>query len=448
VLVLLKRLFAKLGLSNTAGVKADLSRSSKDGATGQTHRKQGPNGKQFDDAFEQGITSTGSGFTEGSEISEQDVRDTLVAFDENLLEKARTQWQFGDWETLAAISREELQHHPDRAKLALLVAAGHSQLGDMERARQFTRLADDWGIDVRFISKLLCSNVHNSLARAALIVGNEEKSSKHFNHSLKLGYKGDTKLLLKARMSLELANIKNKSKILTKKIHEHNELEKNIINSEKKNYESLSNSIIISSSIENNPALKAKFLYIHINKCGGTSVKKALSNLPILHIPKNNNILNDILEEKYDGMIKFTIVREPVERFKSLVRMIWREFGLTMSVKNILELVVDESIDYLDWSKKKKESYIKRHGLPMSAPHYGVVVNGVINMDYIFKIENIDQDWKKICMLLNIKENLEKINTTLSNDCKVILSDECMDVIYTYYKSDFTIFEYKKDRNR
>lgn len=68
-----------------------------------------------------------------------------VAYDEDLLERARTQWQFGDWESLANLQRDTLQHHPDRAKLALLAAAGQQQLGNTEQARQFTRLATQWG---------------------------------------------------------------------------------------------------------------------------------------------------------------------------------------------------------------------------------------------------------------------------------------------------------------
>ncbi len=43
-----------------------------------------------------------------------------VPYDENLLERARTQWQFGDWASLMKLERDTLQHHPDRAKLALL----------------------------------------------------------------------------------------------------------------------------------------------------------------------------------------------------------------------------------------------------------------------------------------------------------------------------------------
>jgi hypothetical protein len=56
-----------------------------------------------------------------------------VPYDENLLERSRTQWQFGDWDSLAKIDREMLQHHPDRAKLALLATAGQLQTGEFSQ---------------------------------------------------------------------------------------------------------------------------------------------------------------------------------------------------------------------------------------------------------------------------------------------------------------------------
>ena len=44
-------------------------------------------------------------------------------YDEGLLDKAKTQWQRGDWDSLALLQRDALEYHPDRAKLALLAAA-------------------------------------------------------------------------------------------------------------------------------------------------------------------------------------------------------------------------------------------------------------------------------------------------------------------------------------
>lgn len=131
-----------------------------------------------------------------------------VAYDENLLECARTQWQFGDWEALAAISRESLQHHPDRAKLALLAAAGHQQQGDTAAARQFTRLAQDWGASKKLISQVLIAGVHNTLGRAAAINGQQPRAVSHFKSAISTATPGgDERLLAHARIQEEYARL-------------------------------------------------------------------------------------------------------------------------------------------------------------------------------------------------------------------------------------------------
>jgi uncharacterized protein HemY len=128
------------------------------------------------------------------------VPDQWVAYDENLLERARTQWQFGDWESLTNISRESLQHHPDRAKLALLVAAGHAQYGSTEKLQQFIRLAKDWGCSRRLISQVLISGVQNSLGCAAIAAGQHERAQLFFEQAVKTGMPGtEINLLSEAR---------------------------------------------------------------------------------------------------------------------------------------------------------------------------------------------------------------------------------------------------------
>ena len=37
-------------------------------------------------------------------------------------------------------------------------------------------------------------------------------------------------------------------------------------------------------------------------------------------------------------------------------------------------------------------SYAKRHRLPMSHSHYGIVLNDKIIIDHVFKLENINKD--------------------------------------------------------
>lgn len=140
--------------------------------------------------------------------SSENTASQLVPYDESLLERSRTQWQFGDWQSLAQLQRETLQHHPDRAKLTLLAAAGHQQLGNISAARQFTRLAQDWGCSKKLISQILIAGVHNTLGRAAAIGGRQQQALQHFENSVKIATPGgDLRLLVQARAREELAQL-------------------------------------------------------------------------------------------------------------------------------------------------------------------------------------------------------------------------------------------------
>ncbi|WP_278386782.1 class I SAM-dependent methyltransferase [Stutzerimonas kunmingensis] len=131
-----------------------------------------------------------------------------VAYDENLLERSRTQWQFGDWASLAKLERSTLQHHPDRAKLALLAAAGHQQLGNEPAVRQFTQLALEWGCGKKLASQLLIAGVHNTLGRAAGLDQGQERALQHFERAIGVAMpSADQRLLARVRAGEEFAQL-------------------------------------------------------------------------------------------------------------------------------------------------------------------------------------------------------------------------------------------------
>jgi hypothetical protein len=137
-------------------------------------------------------------------FSEANSSEVMLAayYDEDLFERARTQWQFGDWESLARIERESLYHHPQRSSLALLAAAGHQQCGNMEPTREFTRLAKEWGASKKMISQVLIAGVYNTLGKASALCGQQQRAIGHFQESLRTaGDGGDVKLLTQARAS-------------------------------------------------------------------------------------------------------------------------------------------------------------------------------------------------------------------------------------------------------
>lgn len=158
----------------------------------------------------------GGQFADATRPSTRSVSDAVelaheshaVPFDENLLEKSRTQWQFGDWDSLSQISRESLQHHPDRAKLALLAASGRMQTGQTEEARQFLRLAQDWGASKQLVTRVLVAGVHNSLGRASAAAGDTSRAVQHFQSAISTGTPGsDARLLTQARVQQQFQQL-------------------------------------------------------------------------------------------------------------------------------------------------------------------------------------------------------------------------------------------------
>jgi hypothetical protein len=75
-------------------------------------------------------------------------------------------WLMGDWEALCKLDLEQIQHHPDRAKLALLVSAGLMQGGQADRAKEHLTQAYRWGVPKKLAFSILYSGVRQSLHQA------------------------------------------------------------------------------------------------------------------------------------------------------------------------------------------------------------------------------------------------------------------------------------------
>lgn len=125
----------------------------------------------------------------------------IAPYDETLLDVCRTRWQLADWDSLARIESETLRNHPQRAKIALLVAAAHFQLGRNQEAQRLLQSALDWGASERQTVQMLMSGIHNSLAEAHELLGHAENTRVHHLDALRMGgVPGDAELLTRMRM--------------------------------------------------------------------------------------------------------------------------------------------------------------------------------------------------------------------------------------------------------
>jgi hypothetical protein len=103
---------------------------------------------------------------QSQDIFDSSTEESQDGFFTGLLDRARMQWLMGDWEGLSNLDLDQIQHHPDRAKLALLVSAGLMQGGQADLAKQHLAQAYRWGVPKKLAFSILYSGVRQSLHQA------------------------------------------------------------------------------------------------------------------------------------------------------------------------------------------------------------------------------------------------------------------------------------------
>lgn len=141
------------------------------------------------------------------ELTEQELSPVLEGDEETTLARAKTLWFFGEWQQLIALDMGSLRANPDRDRFALLIASANQQLGEHEKARNYTRMALDWGCPPRVVAQILIAGVHNTLGRAAALKQDESRIAHHFEASVAAIDTRDTTLVSHARSVREMARM-------------------------------------------------------------------------------------------------------------------------------------------------------------------------------------------------------------------------------------------------
>lgn len=107
-----------------------------------------------------------------------------VQQDEDLYAQVRSQWRGAEWGSLIRLDIKKIETHPEKAKLALVVASAWLQQGDNTAARSYLHRALEWGCDKKLAAQILAAGVHNTLGRAAAIAGDQLRMERHFRRAV------------------------------------------------------------------------------------------------------------------------------------------------------------------------------------------------------------------------------------------------------------------------
>lgn len=201
-----------------------------------------------------------------------------------------------------------------------------------------------------------------------------------------------------------------------------------------------------------------KFIFIHIYKVAGTSVRQVLekyNNLSPADFPWQANVkfwlgdrvnllsqysknhikayqLKNILPGKvFNDYFKFSFVRNPWDWQVSLYHFMIQN---TKHPQHHIITKMKNFDEYIDWVVEKEHSLQKDFVYDQS---------GNIIVDYIGKFENLQEDFKEICLRLEIEPvDLPMTNKSKHAHYREYYSKESRDKIYTTFKEDIDYFHY------
>ncbi len=212
------------------------------------------------------------------------------------------------------------------------------------------------------------------------------------------------------------------------------------------------------------------FLFVHIAKTGGTSVRHALQKLrwkdPIYYLmfvcsrfshmtghktaskfPRHCKIITaqEMLPEEYfNQLFKFTFVRNPWDLQVSSFHHIRRERPHFMQDNTSFE-------DFLKWKFDPDRPYQYHIDTSITLQSdYLIDLHGNKLIDFIGRYENLQDDFSRVCKEIGIEPielPFKRKSSNRKKDYRSYYTAETSDLISQYFCKDIEMLDYKFDPN-
>ncbi len=224
-----------------------------------------------------------------------------------------------------------------------------------------------------------------------------------------------------------------------------------------------------------------KFIFIHVPKCAGTSIISALNTylsrngINYFHLGRDFNSgrptryhvpaceVSKILERfslgKLNDYFSFAFVGNPWRRMISIYTILNRDIDInidqiSLEKKNTLKSF-DRLVNYLVQldSEEKSISFLNQSGSNFFKNTQNKIVSGKDNkiiLDYIGRLELLDEDFDEILNYLGINKNecklpRQKLNQSLHKDYKTYYTNDLIEKVYSIFKDEVDFYGFNFD---
>ena len=178
-----------------------------------------------------------------------------------------------------------------------------------------------------------------------------------------------------------------------------------------------------------------KFIFIHINKTGGSSIEKAL-NIPPEHLTALEKI-EELGRKNWERRFSFTVIRNPWDKVVS-------HYHYRVQINNI-DLSV-RPIGFKEWVKRtygiQDVFYYDNPKMFMPQSDWITDHNGRVLVDFVCRFENLDDDFSYVCEKLRKSTNLPHIKASKRGKYGNYYDEETIEIVARWFSKDIERFGY------
>ncbi len=223
-------------------------------------------------------------------------------------------------------------------------------------------------------------------------------------------------------------------------------------------------SVLIKSKILDHPfaQLDRGFVFIHVPKTAGTSLRQALGLNAPLNIPCHATAQEVLpfIKLVAPKTVSLAFVRNPYSRFVSLYNYARQEESLYHSVRDPAKAPYGKHADFDILSHKTLEECAElliqgklggRHGVGLGQWHPQVEwlmdEENKLAVDYIGRVETLESDLQNIERLYGIiSQPIPWLNRSIPQEPAMEFTPRARDLVHLYYKRDFEMLDYDENQ--